>query len=224
MCALLENSYFQNIISATIGGIIVYFFQFLFDNKKKKKENIKNSIVGSKELKILSQNFLYQYEPHKISIDKIIEEFGNPFRIIENNSSLFRYIFEFKNAKLDVCENLSTKDIISLTVFSKLDKDFPLDCRLSFEEDNEILGKAEISDVIIKDSFLFNVINTQLGYETIIGCNNSYRQTKHLKYFYQINGKYDSIDETKGQIIRQVCVTQNESIHPFFSFMDTFYE
>jgi len=57
----------------------------------------------------------------------------------------------------------------------------------------------------------------------IIGCRNYYRQTKHLKYYYQISGEFETIEKTKNSIIIQVCVTETENIFSVFDFYDTFY-
>lgn len=222
---IFENSFIQNFISAIIGGLVVYYIQRKNEIREKKSEKIQNSIVGKKDWKILDQDFLYKYEPGKITIDKIIEEIGKPFRKTNHSNNITSNIFEFKNAKVDIWTDTNTNSIYSITVFSKLDNEFPINCRLSFEDENEdaILGKAKITEVIIRDNLHFETVITQLGYETVIGTFNAYRQTKHLKYFYQIDGKFDSINETKGQIIKQVCVTQLEEIHPFFDFHDTLY-
>lgn len=221
--SILENSFFQNVVSGIIGGLVVYLIQSFSDKKKKSKESIEKSIVGKKELKILNKDFLYEYEPHKITVEKITEEFGKPIKIFKAENNCRSNIFEFKNAKVEIFESVEDSSILSITVFSKLDKNYPITCRVSFEEDEEILGNAIISDVIIKDSFFFDTYETPLGFETIIGCSNAYRQTKHLKYFYQIEGEFKNLGDTKGKIIKQVCVTQVDDIHPFFSFYDTFY-
>lgn len=220
---IYNNPYIQNIVSGVIGGLVVFFLQRFLDKKEKKKEKLEKSIVGIKDLKILAQDFLYQYEPHKITINKIIEEFGRPSRENHGQNNNILYVYEFQNAKVEVCEDVENKSITSITLFSKLDKEHPVNCRLSFEEDDKVLGEAKISDVIIKDCFYFEKSFTHLGYETIIGCSNNYRQTRHLKYFYQIDGEFETIEEAKGQIIKQVCVTQSKYIYPFFSFYDTFY-
>ncbi|WP_448606005.1 hypothetical protein [Paenimyroides ceti] len=220
---IINNSFFQNLIIGISGGIVVLIVQKIIDNNSKKKANINSSIVGKKELKILNRDFLYDYEPHKITSEKIIEEFGKPTKVFKAERNCRSNIFEFKNAKLEMFEDLENSSIVSFTVFSELDKKHPIECRVSFEDDSLILGEAKISDIIIKDHFLFECYNTPLGNETIIGCSNNYRQTKHLNYFYQIDGEFASVEETKGQIIKQVCVTQDCSIYPFFSYHDTFY-
>lgn len=225
---LLQNAYFQNIFSGVIGGLIVLFVQKLTEKKEKKKEKIiqhnekiENSIVGKNDLKILSQDFLYQYEPGKISLEKLIEDFGNPHRKYQSKDYQ-NYIFEFYNAKLEVISCKEYSNIIALTVFSKLDNNHPINCRLSFEEEDEILGNAKISELIIENHLKFESYNTQLGYETIIGTRNAYRQTKHLKYYYLIGGKFTNIEQTKGKLINQVCVTEIDDIYSFFSFYDTY--
>ncbi|MET3035329.1 hypothetical protein ABXT08_04460 [Chryseobacterium sp. NRRL B-14859] len=219
---LLQNTYFQNILSGIIGGLIVLGFQKFLDKKEKQKEKTENSIVGKKELKILSQDFLYQYEPEKITAEKLIEDFGHPQRRFKSEE-YEHLIFEFQNAKLEVINNKEYNSVIALTVFSKLDNKYPINCRLSFEEDYQILGKAKISEIIINNHFAFDSYNTQLGFETIIGVRNDYRQTKHLKYFYLIEGNFNNIQETKNEIIKQVCVTNISDVYSFFSFYDTFY-
>lgn len=220
---IFENSFFQNVISGIIGGLVVYIIQRKTDKKIKANENIASSIVGKKELKILSKDFLYKYEPDKITVEKIIEEFGKPIKIFKAENNCKSNIFEFQNAKVEIFEDLNYNSITSITVFSELDVKYPIKCRVSFEDDEKNLGEAKISDIVIKDCFFFESYNTPLGYETIIGCSNNYRQTKHLKYFYQIDGQFKSVEETKNEIIKQVCVTQLENIHPFFSYYDTFY-
>lgn len=219
---LLNNTYFQNILSGVIGGLIVLGIQKRNEKKEKEKERIEQLIVGKNELKILDKDFLYKYEPGKVTIEKLIENFGQPQRkyISHEYENL---IFEFKNAKLEVISGIDSKSIIALTVFSKLDKKYPINCRLSFEEDDEILGKAKISDVIINNCFFFESNNTQLGFETIIGTRNNYRQTKHLKYYYLVGGNFDKIDDAKNEIINQVCITEIDDVYSFFSFFDTFY-
>lgn len=219
---LIQNTYFQNIFSGVIGGSIVLLFQKLSDRKEKQKEKIENSIVGKRDFKILSQDFLYKYEPGKITIEKLIEDFGQAQRKFKSEK-YENIIFEFQNAKLEVINSIKYNSIVALTLFSKLDNKFPVNCRLSYEEDDEILGKAKISDVIISNQIYFESYNTQLGFETIIGSRNDYGQTKHLKYYYLIGGNFNNIDETKNEIINQVCVTEIENVYSFFSFYDTFY-
>ena len=221
---IVENSFFQNVLSGIIGGILILIIQKYTDKNEKNKERINNNTVGNKKLKILSKDFLYEYEPNGITVEKIIEEFGKPIKVFNAQNNSKSNIFEFQNAKVEIFEDLERNSITSITVFSKRDKEFPINCRVSFEEEEKILSEARISEVIIKDCFFFESYNTPLCSETIIGCSNSYRQTKHLKYFYLIEGEFSSITETKNEIIRQVCVTQYEKVHPFFSIQETFFE
>ncbi|WP_343566613.1 hypothetical protein [Sphingobacterium sp.] len=219
---IFDNPYFQNISSGIIGGLIVLAFQQFSDRRTKNRERIEHSIVGKKSLKILSQDFLYQYEPGKITIAKLMEDFGQPQRKYFDNEHN-NYIFEFRNAKLEVISRPKDESVIALTIFSRLDEKYPINCRLSFEEEDQILGEAKISDSIISNSVHFESYHTNLGYETIIGCYNSYRQTKHLRYYYQISGKFDTIEQAKNEVIVQVCVTEESDIYSFFSYYDTFY-
>ncbi|WP_353148562.1 hypothetical protein [Chryseobacterium sp.] len=218
---IIENPYIQNILCGVIGGILVLVIQNWIDKKKKEKERIESSIVGMKHLKILSQDFLYQNEPGKITIEKLIEDFGQPQMKYYNNE-YNNSTFEFKNAKLEVISNKENGSIIALTVFSKLDSKYPVNCRLSFDQEDEILGKAKISDSIIENEFHFESYRTNFGAQTLIGCSNAFRPSKYLKYYYQISGEFDNIAMTKGETIVQVCVSEVTGVYSFFSSQETF--
>jgi hypothetical protein len=216
-----NNGYIQNILSGIVGAAIFYFLQKWLDKKDKKKEHLQNSIVGRKDMKILAPDFLYQYEPGGITIEKIIEEFGQPVNKTDWVEDQVIYFFEFQNAKIAMNVEKQGGDIISITALSRLDNKHLVNCRLSFEEDDEALGKASISDVIIKDHFLFDSQMSQVGYYTTIGCSNAHRPSKHLTFYYEIEGKFDSIQEAKGEIIKQVCVLRRPNIPFFFSLHET---
>lgn len=216
----------ENIVSGIIGGIVVLLIQYLVEYFKNKKNNRSSFLVGNQELKIIDRNFLYTYEPHKISIEKIIEDFGQPIKKYKNESENFNlefYQYNFKNAKVLFSKNVENSDIISITLFSTNDKKNPVLCRMSYQDNNIEFGKAKINETIIKDNLGFENLYTQLGNVCIIKSKFFFRQIKHLTFSYEIDGNYDNIEETKNGIINQVCVSQIENINPMFSFYDTFY-
>lgn len=49
-----------------------------------------------------------------------------------------------------------------------------------------------------------------------------YRQIKQLTFSHEIMGNYDKAEETKDEIVTQVCVSEIEDVSPMFSFYDTF--
>lgn len=217
-----NNIYTQNIISGIIGGLIVFAVQVIREYYLSKKQKNRNKIVGLKELKILDQDFIYRYDPERISYAKLREEFGEATVSYETEKKNVIYIFDFDNAKILVYAS-KRGFLISLTLLSKLIDKYPVNCRLPFEDGDEILGNAKITEAIMKNCFKFESQNTNFGSQTIIGCYNSYRHTKHLKYFYKISGDYNEIVKTKDEIINQVCISIDDSEPFFFSPHDSFF-
>lgn len=220
------NETIKNIIIGAAGGLIVLLFQFLIDFLKNKKNEKENLVVGSSNPKILSKQFLYDYEPGKVSIEKIIQDFGQPNRIqddIEDEQKLKLYFYIFKNAKVLITTHDKESEILSITLFSTKDLKNPVLCRLSYEEDDEIMGKAKLTDSILRDSISIENQDTIHEQTTIIKSKYFFKQIKHLTFSYSINGHFEKLVDAKGQLIQQVCVSQVENIAPMISFFDTFY-
>ena len=78
------NETIKNIIIGSVVGLIVLIIQLLIDYFKNAKNRQKDSVIGNSDLKILNKEFLYDYEPGKVSIEKIIQDFGQPNRIKED--------------------------------------------------------------------------------------------------------------------------------------------
>jgi hypothetical protein len=217
---------FENIISGFIGGLLVLIIQFLVDLIKKRKKEDNDRKVGNQKLKIIDYNFIYTYEPHKISIEKIVDDFGQPLKVYDDqidNCKLKLYQYNFQNAKVLFSKMSESSEIISITLFSTNDRKNPILCRMSFENEDTEMGKAKINQAIIKDNIRLENSNNGLNRVCIIKAKYFFRQIKHLTFAYQIDGNYEDIKQSKNNIINQVCVTQIESITPFFSFYDTFY-
>ena len=216
----------ENIISGIIGGLFVLICQLTYDYIKNKRLNRKKLRVGNSELFILDRDFLDKYEPHKYSIEKIISDFGQPIKKYKDTFDELEveiYQYHFQNAKVLFSKGLDTSEIISVTLFSLLDKKNPLICRLSFEDDEIEMVKAVINDIIIRDSVKFENNTYSFGMNCIIKAKYFYRQIKHLTFSYQIGGNFETIQETKGQLIEQVCISQLSNVTPMLSIHDTFY-
>ncbi|MDR0333528.1 MAG: hypothetical protein LBI15_08690 [Dysgonamonadaceae bacterium] len=226
MCAIIENVYFQNIVSGVIGGVVVLLFQLGFEYLKTKRENREKLKIGNSDLLILDKYFLYKYEPHKYSIEKIISEFGQPFKKEKENFDgidVETFQYNFKNAKVIFSKKIDSSEIISTTLFSIEDRNNPVLCRLSFEDEELEMGKAIINDTIIRDGINLENFPTPFLTNSIVQTLYFYRQIKHLTFSYQIEGSYDSIEETKGQKINQVCISQLSNVTPMLSNHDIFY-
>jgi hypothetical protein len=220
--------FLNNLISGIIGGIIVLFVQQLLEYRKSHTEEKRNQMVGKPVFKFLDKNFLYNYEPGKISIEKIFNDFGSPYKknkgIDDNGRTLSFYKYIFENAKVEFTTYENESTILSITLFAYYDKKNPLVCLFFPSEEEEFLGKAKINDSIIENEVSFeNFSSPRDSFAIIKSRNVSYPTIKHLFFCYQIQGNFDTIHNTKGQLIEQVCITQLSSICPTFSIWETFH-
>lgn len=216
------------VVSTILGGLAVYAYQLHREKEKEKKSALENKMVGGKNLKIIDKDFLYHYEPCKISIEKIIADFGQPVKKgkgkTDDGKKLRFYTFFFENAKVEFVTYKNSSEILSTTVFSQEHPDYPIACRSSFEDDEQNLGQAQITDAIVLDHVFFENYNSPRDAYAIIKSRFvGYPTIKYLYFCYQIDGNYQSVQETKGSIIKQVCITQLDEICPTFSIWDTFY-
>lgn len=216
----------ENIISGIIGGLFVLICQLVFEYFKNKRSDRKKLKVGDSELQILDEEFLYKYEPHKYSIEKIMSDFGQPFNKysdLYNDFEIEVFQYNFQNAKVLFGKTKDTSEIVSVTLFAIDDKKNPILCRLSFEDDDLEMGKAVINDTIIKETVNFENHASTFGMNCVIQAKYFYRQIKHLTFSYQISGNYQTPEDAKGQVIEQVCVSQISTVTPFLTIHDTFY-
>lgn len=216
----------ENIISGIIGGLFVLVCQLTFEYFKNKQSDKKKLKVGDSALQILDKEFLYKYEPHKYSIEKIISDFGQPIKKYTesfDNIEVEVFQYNFQNAKVLFAKQNDSSEIISVTLFSTIDNKNPVLCRLSFEEEDSEMGKAVINETIINEKINFENHMYTFGMRCIIQSKYFYRQIKHLTFSYQIGGNFDSPEDAKGEIIEQVCVSQLSSVTPLLSVHDTFY-
>ena len=216
----------ENLVSGIVGGLLVLFVQYIVEHFKNKKVSLETRKVGKPILKIIDNNFLYTYEPHKISIEKIIEDFGQPLKKYFDefdNHKVEIYQYNFQNAKVIFSKPRNTSDIISITLFAVVDKKNPVLCRMSFEDDDIEFGKAKINDTILGNNVGMENIMTTFGNTCILKCKYFYRQIKNLTFAYEIGGNYKELYECKDQLITQVCISQMSDVTPMLSSDDTFY-
>lgn len=220
------NETLKNIIIGAIGGLIVLIIQLRIDYFKNTKNRQKDSVVGNSDLKILSREFLYDYEPGKVSIEKVIQDFGQPNRIqedIESKKKLKLFFYVFRNAKVLFTAYHKESEVLSITLFSLKDIKNPVLCRLSYEDDDEIMGIAKLTDSILRDSISIENQGSIHEQTTVIKSKYFFKQIKHLTFSYSIDGHFEKLVDAQGQLIQQVCVSQVENISPMLSFFDTFY-
>ena len=100
---LFENSFFQNVLSGTIVGFVVYIVQKLSDKSAKSKENISNSIVGKKELKILSEEIRNNDSICTIMLSNPL--FNKNEALLQNIDLTKRYQFNAPKPHENILEN-----------------------------------------------------------------------------------------------------------------------
>ena len=220
------NAILVNIGCGIAGGLVVLGVQETIAYFRKQREERQTLTVGNPKLKILDSDFLNKYEPGKISIDKIIQEFGQANRIetsTESIGEIAAYFYILENAKVIFTTLNKEPNIVSITVFSTRNQKYPIICRQSFEDDEEIFGKAKLTDSILRDNESIENHESIHEQTTVIKSRFFYRQIKHLYFGYSIDGHFEKLSDAKGQLIQQVCVSEVESISPMLSFFDTFY-
>lgn len=218
------------VISGVISGLIIYTIQYLNNLKKEQKENLETNRVGGKTKKFLDRDFLSDYEPGKVSIQRVFEELGKPlgkyedFNDNENTISIPKYIvykYKFSNAIVLFATLINEDSVISLTLMST-DNTYPIKCPLSPASENDlaVLGKAKIDTEIINDAFnSWHKLYRDWEYSAIQS-RFFYRNIKHLTFTYIVYDSIESNDCFLGKTIDQICISQIESIHPIIYYYE----
>jgi len=180
------------IVSAIVGGLLVYFFQYFLEKFKNNKKEKEAKRLGGKTQLFLDKDFLFNYEPGKISLDKIFEELGKPLDEYSESTDSNKieedvkydynvYKYKFKNAIILFTTLLNEKNIISVTLRS-IDSKYPINCPLSPASNNYVLGKAKI-DSEITDNAIASWSETfrDWGYSALQS-RYFYRHVKYLTF------------------------------------------
>ena len=210
---------------ALLGSIITYFLP------TKKSQN---NIIGKSVERILDEDFLYNYLPGRITINKIIEEFGEPdFKYKDsieqdwNDNKKVKFLvhkYKFSNALILLTTGLKDKQVISISLISSLDKKHPIKCMYSFAEDEKYFGEAKISQNIIDNAVEFEHNSyASWTYSAITSRYIDYRPIKYLNFTYFTYNNYENKDEMKNQIIDGMCISISNNIKPIINFDEYLY-
>lgn len=229
----MNENWTIGIVSAVLGVILGFLLQFIFEKIKTNKNERETKRLGGKVQSFLDKDFLLNFEPGQITIDKIIEEFGKPFdeqsestdynlikESIKYDFNIFKY--KFKNAIVLFTTLIGEKNIISVTLRS-IDSKYPINCPLSPATNNYVLGKAKIDSEITDNAInSWSEMFTDWGYSAI-QANFFYKHVKYLTFTYIIHdrlSKTDNYSEFTDKIIDEVCISQLDSIHPFIYYYE----
>jgi hypothetical protein len=206
---------------------LISLISFLIPNKEK---NIEHKI-GVRESKYLDKYFLYNYIPSKVSINKIIEDFGQPIlktgEIIEqewNDDKDFEisiYKYKFTNAVVLISTEINQDTVISISLISGFDKKYPVNCRYSFTEDDKIFGEATFSQNILDNLQKFKSdLFVQWSYSSIVSRYGDYRTIKYLYFTYWNYNHFDNPKELLNKKIEDICITTTSMVTPIIPFDD----
>lgn len=225
------ETFIVSVISAFLVGLILFYVQVQFQKNKEKKERRKNSRVGKIAERFIDQDFLYSYEPGKVSIEKIVEDFGQPndkvddFDDFESDEDERReivlYNYKFTNAVVIFATFKGESTIISITINSAYVKKHPVKCRFSFAEDDKYFGQAKITQEILNEKVNFKkeaYINWAFS---AVQSRYFHRELKHLTFTYVVcNSDMETENDMLDRKIDQLCVSVVENVCPIIYFYD----
>lgn len=187
--------------------------------------------VGVGKYKCLDKDFLYNYIPGKVSINKIIEDFGQPTlrspETIEQDwkdnkffeISLYKYVLQ--NAVILISTERDDDTVISISLISGFDKKNPVNCRYSFAEDDKIFGEATFSKNIFDNLKKFSrELFAQWSYSLIVSRYADYRPIKYLYFAYWNYNYFENPEELFDKKIEGICISTMSSVIPIIHFDD----
>jgi hypothetical protein len=221
------NNFTENIISGVIGGLVVYFFQVIREIIKEKKQKIESNKVGNQVSKYLDEKFLLNYEPGGLSIEKIIQDFGEPTEKYkypydsDDNEYLVIYKYKFVNAVVLFSTIENNSSIVSITVNSSKNKKHPVLCPYTFDEKEKHFGNARITSEIIENERCFEKESYTNWAYSAIQAKFFQREIKHFTFTYFVcDIGIENIDEMKGKVIDQICISTVMEVFPIINFYE----
>jgi len=178
----------------------------------------------------IRKDFLYKYIPGEVTIDKIIEHFGQPNSIVsdelkfEYSNDILKltiYRFKFSNAVVLFTTELNDPNLLSVSLVSKNFDKYPILCRYSFAEDDKLFGKAKITQNILDNLEEFENENyISWCYSAITSRYIEYRPIKYLHLTYFSYNPYKNAQEMSDAIIDGICISTISDLRPIISFDD----
>lgn len=145
-----------NIGSGIFGGLIVWLFQQIYQNRKEKKSN---ALIKSNHLdKIIDKNILNTLKP-EANIGIMHNLLGVPLRVFKKDDFVFSeksirtnsFLYSFKNTNIKITSE-DNQSIDSITLISN-DKIFDISNLISeFGLNSGVLNKARVNQELINNS------------------------------------------------------------------------
>lgn len=225
-----QETILTGVISGIIAGGVIYLIQFLVEKWKKKKEIRDKEIIGKNKNKFLAKDFLYNYIPGELTIYKVIEDFGQPFNketeylekdYLEEKLKYHFYRYKFSNAVVIFTTDSDDTNIISISLVFKGDNKNPINCRLSYSEEEQKFGDAVITQNIIENIEEFeSETYASWMYSAITSRFAVYRPIKYLHFTYFIYNMYENENQMLNEPIDGICISTIQDIKPIIHFDD----
>lgn len=218
------------IITTVIGGLIVYLVQIGRENRKEKKQHRQKNKVGKTNSKFIDEDFLVNYHPVALSLQKVLEDFGQPDqkyeqpvfnKDFESIDTVLIHQYKLLNAVILFSTFRDDQSIISITLNAVSDKKHPVKCPYTFDEGLRNFGNAKITGEIIANKTHFEHHGFINWVYAAIQSKYFNREIKHLFFTYIVClPGIDTPENMEGQIIDQLCISSNENVYPIINFYD----
>lgn len=217
-------------IAGIVAGLVVLAVQALSGRIKENKEKNEKKRVGKRTDKFIDQEFLNNYMPGFLSIEKVVSDFGQPYKVIDscviikwdNNRKrdLTIYQYDFTNAIIQFSTFRNESTVISITVNSNLSRSHPVKFCFAFAGEDVNFGEAKINDEILNNKVNFeSQMYRNWGYSAI-QAKYFYREIKDLTFTYIVCDIFETENEMLGKTIDQLCISANEDVYPVIYFYD----
>lgn len=228
-----QETIVTGIISGIISGGVIYLIQYIADKINRNKEAKNKELLGASKNRFLAKDFLYNYVPGEITIQKIIEDFGQPIakgkdylekEYLEEKYKFHYYKYKFSNATVILTTDSEDTNIVSLSLVFKGDKNHPIDCRVSYVDEEKPFGTAKITQNIIDNAEDFEKqMYASWMYSSITSRFVEYRPIKYLHFTYFIYNPYERKEDMLNNEIDGICISTFQDIKPIIHFDDFIY-
>lgn len=217
-------------IIAVVSGLVLLFFKNIISKRKEKKRITEQKRLGKKKDTYIDKSFIFNYLPEFLSIEKVIEDFGQPNKKFKDSVELSfnnetRYItiyhYEFINAVVQFSTFENESSVLSVTTSSTLNKSYPIKAGSVYDNNKDLyFGEAKVNEEILKNKIKFEShLFTNWGY-TAVQAMFHYKKIKGLTFTYIVHDLADSAEIMQNKKIDQLCISVDMDIYPVIYYYD----
>jgi len=218
------------IITTIFGGLLLYGVQILRENRREKRLDKEKNKIGKIKTRHLDENFLSTYLPGSLSVEKILEDFGQPDQLYEQPvlnkdfetvDTVSIYEYRLTNSVILFSTFKDSQTIISITLNAISNKMHPVKCLYIFDQKQNYFGEAKITKEIIVNQIHFERHGYPNWVYAAIQSRYFNREIKHLIFTYIVcSPEVQCSQDMEGKVIDQLCISVNENVYPIINFYD----